>query len=570
MSILLTALTIIAAMGAYSFYTNELKKESAFFPVTYISAVVLIMYMSGLSGSLKTGQIIAYALGFICIAKRKDHILQDIKTMLTDPVIWIFIAGSIWSFVITRGVSPSHPDDFSHWFRICKAMNADGMLPRTPDISYVTYAPGTALWIYYFTRMTVFAPENCFWAQSVLNLACCLSLTGVVSKEKAKKIYILSLAFVCLMSALLCSANITTYALLVDGVLGLVSLSAAVMVLSGRFEPDKTDIISIVLVLSFLGLIKLSGLLLALFVAALYLLKSSYKKRFLVFSIMVILPVLLYAIYSVRASFIYPDISGSAQAASISRWSSIIEDKSLDLTGAVIGSVILNSIDLISGPSEVRAIWICFITIGALAFFCKDRKLWKLLAYLAVVYAVYQIMLTATYLFSMTPYEAIHLGEFDRYVGTVSIYFMGITGAVCIMKLSDLEGMKLTVSACVLYISVILLLVFNFGITYLLGFERYKSSYGFSPCIWNALEDASDANSDYTEDSYAVIMDDSLFEESGLYSYFQVADIVETYFRSNDIVWIPYSYIEENPDDSDRIMNKVDHVVILGDHKIDY
>ena len=74
----------------------------------------------------------------------KEELMSGLKEAFSE-LSWLYMAiGIIWIFVITADLGVSHPDDFSHWFKICRIMHFESAYPSTPDLNFSTYPPATA------------------------------------------------------------------------------------------------------------------------------------------------------------------------------------------------------------------------------------------------------------------------------------------------------------------------------------------------------------------------------------------------------------------------------------------
>ena len=154
------ALLLLSFVGYYTAYKTFIKGHSSFYPMIYTALAVLFVYFVGLFGLISIAPII-FALGgtillpITVLYRRKKG--SDALWCVSDLYVSIFIVlGIIWGYVVTRRIGLSHPDDFSHWFRICKVINDEELYPHTSDIRYPMYLPGTATWIYFFTRFVGF------------------------------------------------------------------------------------------------------------------------------------------------------------------------------------------------------------------------------------------------------------------------------------------------------------------------------------------------------------------------------------------------------------------------------
>ena len=485
---------------------------------------------------------------------RKDP-LKDKLISLVDPTIIFMILGVIWIRFITRDRGLSNPDDFSHWFRICKVMFYDNSYPVTPEIGFSTYPPGTATWIYIVTKSFGFSIANCFTAQAAVNMASVSVLFGVLQecKDTLKKV----LLSVCVVVSflLLTSVTVSTLSLAVDGTLGMVAFAVLVFITETKFD-EKKDVVSLILILTFLVMVKFSGLFFA--VAALALFIAMKKGKALRTVLVIAVPVVLSLLYRVRNSFIYTDINQSRQASSVERFLDLLHDKSPELIWSVIKGVIVQSVSFMSGYSQIMLVWGVFFGFVLLIIFEKKKETKFWFKFVLIVYWVYVFFMILMYIFSMSTEEAAELGSFYRYMGTIAILVAGIFCYYLLKKLVS-ESMKNFYLAVVLYIVLAVLgghVLFNYD--YLVGGDSYIPGDYWYDDAWNALAASAEENTEYTEDSYLVIWNQDIWD-GYFFPDFCKVDMMETFFRSKNIEFV----IAEDPSSVEVPDGEYDHITVV-------
>ena len=554
-----SALFIFAVIGFYILYTSVLGKKACFFPLMFISSAVLVLYLAGVAGVLNVGYWIFITTGCLMIPvllffTGKDRI-KKIPLTLADPVIVFMILGVIWIRFITRDRGLSNPDDFSHWYRMCKVIFYDDSYPVTPEIGFSTYPPGTATWIYIVTKSFGFSIANCFTAQAALNMASVSVLFAVLAKckDKLKKV----LLGICAAASFvfLTSVAVSTLSLAVDGTLGMVALGCIVFIAETKFD-EKKDVVSLILILSFLVMVKFSGL---FFLAAALALFIALKKGKALSTILVAaIPVVLNLLYRIRNSFIYADISQSRQASSVERFLDLLNDKSPDLIQNVIKGVIVQSVSFMSGYAQVMLVWGVFFGFVLLIIFEKKKKPKFWFMYVFITYWVYVFFMILMYIFSMSVEEAEGLGSFYRYMGTIAILVGGIFCYYMLNKFTS-EKMKCFYLAVALYLVIAVLgghVLFNYD--YLAGGDDYIPGDLWYDDAWNALAASSEENTEYTEDSYLVIWNQRIWD-GYFFPDFCKVDMMETFFRSKNIGFV----ISDDPSSVEVPEGEYDHIVVV-------
>ena len=554
-----SVLFILALLGFYFLYTSVLGKKACFFPLMLISSSVLTLYIFDIVGLLSIGYWIFLIAGCVMLPvslylTRKDP-LKDKLISLVDPTIIFMILGVIWIRFITRDRGLSNPDDFSHWFRMCKVMFYDNSYPVTPEIGFSTYPPGTATWIYIVTKSFGFSIANCFTAQAAVNMASVSVLFGVLQecKDTLKKV----LLSVCVVVSflLLTSVTVSTLSLAVDGTLGMVAFAVLVFIAETKFD-EKKDVVSLILILTFLVMVKFSGLFFA--VAAIALFIAMKKGKALRTVLVIAVPVVLSLLYRVRNSFIYTDINQSRQASSVERFLDLLHDKSPELIWSVIKGVIVQSVSFMNGYAQIMLVWGVFFGFVLLIIFEKKKETKFWFKFVLIVYWVYVFFMILMYIFSMSTEEAAELGSFYRYMGTIAILVAGIFCYYMLKKLAS-ESMKNFYLAVVLYIVLAVLgghVLFNYD--YLVGGDSYIPGDYWYDDAWNALAASAEENTEYTEDSYLVIWNQDIWD-GYFFPDFCKVDMMETFFRSKNIEFV----IAEDPSSVEVPDGEYDHITVV-------
>jgi len=563
-TIIKCAVLLLAVLGYAMFYQKQ-RLPLCFFPITLISGISVALYLAGLAGFLKIACYAVLLPGLLALVRYFS--LERLKAVFSDQGILFTIFAAIWMFAITRGVMLAHNDDGTHWYRICKAMNYENAYPTTPDIRFYEYVPGCATWIYFITRFVPFRIENTLFAQNLINAACVASLFAGASW--AKDIRSKGICFILITAAgvLLCSIAETTYALLVDVQVGLVSLAALIMV----FERGKENIVPVSIVLSFLALVKNSALLFVLFVFvwAWSWHRYSFREWLKRALFWVGLPVLFNGLYAVRSDLIYGKDAVGVQGISLERYASLFADKSTETIMSIAGNLFSN---IFSGKMEVSVAMYACILLYVMMFVClkpvcydalRKARLKGFLTGSLLMLAVYSTGLLATYLFSMTEFEAAWLLGFDRYFGAVLIVIAGVAIYAALM-LSGLLGNE---KRFILSLALIFVLLAPGTIPkrHFLGVHEYKLPNDYRSDVWRTMEIYIPQNKFYNEDSYAILWDEDDFFDGGRLKG-RLTALTETWLRSTNIVNIPESEIKAGLSEKTLTeLSQCDYVACISD-----
>jgi len=566
-------LFVVSLLGYYLAYRFFCDADEVFFPVVYISVMTVVTYLFGLLGFLKIGVLVAESTGLALLLlllykKRRKLSLKSVLAGFINPTSFLMLIGIVWAYVITRNVGLSHSDDYNHWYRICKAMSADNLYPWAADITFITYPPGTATWIYFFTRTFGFSVPNCFWAQTILNLSGCCTLFHAVSKVGGFKEKTVKMVMIAVASAFLCSLNLSTYTLVVDACLGIIAMAAAIYMLNADFT-RRRSVVTVVVLLTFLNLIKISGVLFEIFVLFLYLLLRGRRskitaKGILTGFVITVIPTVFAILYRIRNSHIYTNIDSSEQAISSERFLNILASRSNEEI-LLYTKTFIKALDPFRTLPQITVVYYCLLAVIILAFFKKDARntLKKTFLYLVCTGVVYFAMLYLTYLLSMELWETLSLNSFYRYAGTLSIYFAGLTIYSFILRFNA-SGSRFYLKALAFSLLLVVIGQAFFGYGFLFG-ERQElyPELGFvTDTPWKALEACSEEVFEYNDESYYVIWDEQNLP--GLLDRKITYVITSTYFRSCNVECEICDDIENAAGLGESVQELYDHVVIVG------
>ena len=576
-------LFILSITGCFLGYTVFVKRPAAFFPLIYISYSVTVLYLFGLTGHLKTGY---YALIFtgifflpVVIRNFKEELMSGLKEAFSE-LSWLYMAiGIIWIFVITADLGVSHPDDFSHWFKICRIMHFESAYPSTPDLNFSTYPPATATWIWYVTSLIGFSPAKCFFANSIINLAALNALFAAGKKREGILFRIVTFVFVSVMSVVLCSMSLGTYCLLTDIPLGLVPLAMVFWIENTKEDEEMKDIVILILMMTFESLIKIPGLMFMGFAYVCWLKSrkrvtlTESKLKSLLKLIPAIIPLVLFYAYIFRANHVYGKIELSGQGFSLTRYLGMFLNKTGDQVTAIIGRFFYEVFVLTGDVSmQIRAVWagIILSVIGCVVLWKIEDKHFKevrkVLIRTVIFVAVYMAFMLLTYVFSMNAAEAnsTMLNCFYRYTGTVAIFVWGILGYTFFNVFSERKGKAGNIGITLLISSVIITGLSMFHLGYITGFDRYINVENFTTAGWDLCTKYAEERTKYNEDSYFVIYDENDIKDT----YPAKVRLIGTvYFRSNNVYTYTLSELEKGQveeKDMEKIRN-CRYLVTMGD-----
>ena len=540
------ACNILAIIGFYVFYTYIMKESPAFFGLSFISFSTVIIYFFGCFEALNIGCVFVILLGVVLLVLTvlrgiRAKICVD-KRIALDPAVFFLLLGGVWSWFLSRDIFPAHYDDLSHWLRICKIMHADGSYPYTLDCFFPYYLPGTATWIYYATRSTGYSPQNCYFAQMLINVACCSCFFGILRNESDKIKKTVLFCIIGIVSVYLCAMNVTTFALVVDGTLGLVAAALVIMIMTHKNEGNMTIRYLVIMSIAvFTVLIKNSGIILVLFAAIAMLFcedrsETTAKKMIAKWgqvTALVIIPWLCTSIYTIRAKKIYGAIWNQG---TLDAYLSIFDNGDVQRYIGVIEKFLEEVFIIHNARAQIKLIWISFLVIGALLVRNKIKKVadseMRFLGwYLPLMSFIWGMGVLVTF-FTLDVRSANRtiLLSFERYMGTITIFVVGLVMYKLIGMVTGLTDLKLFGKRAGITVLILAMICQILGVdaAYIFGNVLYKDKM-LSSEAWEKLIACSEERWDYNTDGYVIVTN---VEEKDFQNYYNLHQLITTYFRS--------------------------------------
>lgn len=248
-------------------------------PIT-ISGIILIQFIMGVIGFLETGFIITACVIimiwgislFILIRERK---MKSTIQAFFSPGFWLFLLLYAGFHYIFYGMKMHEWDEFSHWGTVVKAMIQTGRLGTVPQahLPYGSYPPGMALFQLFLQRI-----YRCFWsggfsewrlylAYAVFAASFILPLIKRVGAKTFKHRIVAALVFFLVPVFFFQYCYHTLY---IDPILGILAGVGLAMVVVISNKQNNYCLLYVLSVCFSLTLMKVSGILMAVFVGIAY------------------------------------------------------------------------------------------------------------------------------------------------------------------------------------------------------------------------------------------------------------------------------------------------------------
>lgn len=439
-TLLKLALMLASYFGWWEFFRGRCRVNVYFAPLLTLAAQFTVLFLPGLLNFLPEAAWALYFGGFLCLA---DGLRREKLGLVKHYANWgyglFFLALAVMA-VAFRGKVVTWFDNFTHWATVVKNMIAAERFPTFAQeaVSFHTYPLGSAVLIWYFSRVT--SDQEDFWmlAQGFLMLCTLLPLFAV-----GKKNSFLKTVFLALVGNFLLCYNIPPTELLVDTLLPLAG-TAMLLFLHREClrEEEPLDLWYALPLLFWVLNIKNAGMIFVLAGMLILLLRMKKQGRTLKPLVLMALVLLAgYFLWERHCDYVFYN-SVSQHEISAEYLSSRLGEKTLSDMGTIavrlMRALILRreQVVLVGAAAVLTALtWLMVPT--------KRKKLTELLAFLATAFVIYAISLLLMYMFSMSREAALELQSDDRYIRIWEITAWYLLSAYAVAILNEMQKEQL-------------------------------------------------------------------------------------------------------------------------------
>ncbi|EGO2729040.1 hypothetical protein DXT35_06295 [Enterococcus faecalis] len=520
----------ILSFVGYGIYLRKKEVPRDFIPIIIFSSIIVAMFLGGLLNILKVMILIIIFSGIFLLLFdfwKNKSIRQSLKDLLS-PGILFFLLFSFIFFLVSRNRLFMHYDNFSHWALIVKSMSLTNNFPnfKTDVIMFTSYPPGSAVFIYYFIKLVGVTESNAIFAQILLILA---SITTIFnwknifstnfSQKQNKNVKKLLVFFLAVFSFYLFKGPTSLMDLLVDNLLLLLGTATMNIIFYYYHDFKRGLILSSPLMISLL-LVKNSGVIfiglntIFLFISFwnCYVLgkERCTKKELFQFLLVLLTPWISFFLWLRHTKYVYPDGMSGKHDMSIAYYKKIFSEKSFSDIVEISKRFLLRMFSFTSSNFLYELLLFIIIALG-IAFYLNKKtaipiKTLKLqIISSLVLFLGYMCILWAMYLLSMPTPEALNLGSFDRYAGSIFNFLIAfiIVQLLCYIAKTDNYKIIMTslLSLTLLFSCVIFVRISDYSSIFLSN--RYPNS--LREHIEQALPNSKNTLKDRdTSHSYAV------------------------------------------------------------------
>ncbi|RSL29890.1 hypothetical protein D7Z54_28915 [Salibacterium salarium] len=433
-------LLLLSFAGYGLFFIRRYNIAPAVIPLFLFSSITVVLFVAGLLNLLQEaayGIFIGGLLFLVYIAFTYSKKKFQMTSLLTPAFLFFAISCVCFMFLLEDYIF-LHYDNFSHWGIIVKELFQSNSLPdESTIITYTTYPPGSALFIYYIVTVTGFSESMALIAQAIL-IAGALSPIFIFCSWK-KPLYIAG--FLLLSATLLFVDSRSFYTLLVDPLLAY--LSIAVIITAYYYRDDwKYMALTVMPMLSLLILTKSSGKIFLAFCLLWmiglffrFIRKNALPMKHKLFTIgymagcTVLVPFCMNLLWSRYTANAYsPD--NQLSKFSITKETLTDINKSPEVIETLLPEVLDAAFDvsssMVQGMLMANVIAVSSIVIMIFLYKKIPRTLVSATIFVNVFYVIYTALLYMLYLFLMPEVEAEKLAGFTRYQSSAAIFFVGV------------------------------------------------------------------------------------------------------------------------------------------------
>ncbi len=411
------------------------------------------LYLTGMLNSLRLGRatiniaiwmlfvsVIVY--GFYMIRKKKGKVFfSNIRNNMVTPGLFIFLIGIIFSAYMSFGRIYSGNDEFSHWGRVVKVLFLYNELPIKNEqalsiIMFKSYPLGTSLIGYLFAvqcNSLIFCDYAHFFASEILIFSFFTLLTYNTRWKNTifAFVFVISIFFCCLSFSSGFFTNVY-----VDALLG-ISLASCLYVSFVFYNPTIMQAIYLAIQLSFLILIKQSGVGLAILIvlvpvsiSVIQSIRGLIKRTFRFKSLCGFIPLSAFFINTIhKYSLKGTRINFSGEKITLNNFYDNYFFNSNGIFQEVWDKMINQLFFAKQTAFLIPTSYFAAIVVLSLVIYLvgkvsdKKNTVLKSIPYLLLLgLIIYSITLLLYYNFSFSAYEGSRLASFDRYISTYMIF----------------------------------------------------------------------------------------------------------------------------------------------------
>ena len=420
----------LAYLGHIWFWIEKQNQRPAIAPLLAASVMVTVLFAGAVCRVLLPAAVLLWLSGWLLFGWM---LLRRSKALFSVDLL-LFAAGCVGLALRYRHSFLVQYDDFSHWGMIVKHLLASNRLPGNGDalITFQSYPPGAALWIYGMCRLTGGSEGMMLTAQAVFMLAGWLPLLALAKGKGA----LVKKAACAVMAVVGLSLLQGSASLMVDNLVAALAVGGLCMVAVHAAQGGQTPMLTGA-VLAVSALIKDSGLFFVLVLAAIYAvvcLRNAKTRRIGRLAAAILPACAARAVWYAHIKLAFASAGTTRHALTLDNMRVMGADKSYQDIFR-IGVQVFKQAASLHNLAIQALLAMGIFAAGVFVMRRMQKGVWKVgaegavLAAGVVVYAAWLVMLWVTYVFSMELEGAKNLVAFERYNSTCALFLLGMLAA---------------------------------------------------------------------------------------------------------------------------------------------
>lgn len=476
-------LFLISFLGINLAVVNYSRLKLVMAPFISVSIIASVMMIAGFLNILEPTVGIIQLLGILFALYhgyqfyRQKNFKQFFQKEFNFGIL-LYILGGLYFLFLLSNQELIHYDNFSHWGIIVKEIFLNNALPTEGNnlTAFTSYPTGTAVFIYYFMKVTHASEGMALFGQYLIISSSILTIfsvgnswsKSVSNQNNSVRIFATNLVLTILSVYLLVGVR-RLHDLLVDTVLVVIGI-ALVLTIVEMFKQKQINPLILTAILFFLTLVKNIGVLFAIIGLIIYIVRLfEYGQQKKIKNwLPVITPIIANQLWSLHVALAFPTTEMSKHEMSIENYSSTLAEKSLaDIQ--IIGENFLEKMTNFNF-SMLAMILLLLVLVMLVGKSQYNKPLIKGSLFFIGIFLIYIVGLLAMYVFSMPLNEALKIAAFNRYMDTMLIY------VVAMISLLVLESIKNYRSPIYLALSSILFLLFGIN-SFMVQLDAIKNTF---------------------------------------------------------------------------------------------
>ena len=435
----------IILLGYISWLYSGVKVNIYLAPGAVMTGITAALYFSGLLNVMSAAFFCISALGIFLFIRYFFGIRWH--EILKEEYFSFLMLALIFGYVIyyLKGAIYGDGDTMTHWALIAREMCETNRLPNftTQVVTYQSYPPATACWIWFAARFTGFSEAKSLLAQAGWLFS--LVISSFALNRNHRKVFSLAAGLLVLF---LMFFEVGIDNLRVDIILPAAFFAGAAVCFTEHENKNLPLLLAPFLIV--VTTIKNSGILFAAYLAVVYAFLPVKETN----KLFIRLKRLLFALaisggtiflWKKHTDMVYKSPGATRHAISVSAMQHIFGDRTADDVREILTMFLKRWFSL--NESAEWAAFLIFIVVFLAALYAARKTALLTGAGLLAGYACYKVLLLAMYLFNLPGDEAKRIPSYTRYQGTYTVIVLFAALYLFSLLVGKIKGLSAAAAA---------------------------------------------------------------------------------------------------------------------------